>query len=401
MIEIRVPQGSEVDPGALSQIENCLKFCDGAALMADHHKGYGVPIGGVVVSKGRISPTAVGYDIGCGNKAVLTDALYRELVDDVERIMDDIASQVSFGIGKTAKWEVETALFDNPLWNDLSVLKQPGLKDKARAQLGTVGSGNHYVDLFFDELGRVWTGVHFGSRGLGHTVATWFLNQMGAKDEMDADPVFLDADSGLGAEYIQAMKLAGEYAYAGRDGVCKKVLEILGASPVEEVHNHHNFAWHESHGGEDVWVCRKGATPAFPGQRGFVGATMGEPSVILEGVEAPGASGLFYSTVHGAGRTMSRSQATGAVNRKTGELVINQETGLPKRLPAVTREMMESWVGESNVVLRGAGVDESPHCYKRLDGVLAAHADTVRVLHTLTPFGVCMAGNDVVDPYKD
>lgn len=390
----------EADPGAVEQIENCARFCDGVALMADHHKGYGVPIGGVVVAKGRVSPTAVGYDIGCGNKAVLTDALWADIEPARETIMDDVGDQISFGIGRTAKWPVESELFDSPLWGELDCLKTPGLRDKAAAQLGTVGSGNHYVDLFYDESGRVWVGVHFGSRGLGHTVATWFLNATGATDGMDADPVFLDVDSGLGAEYVAAMRFAGEYAYAGRDVVCAKVAEILGAEIVSEVHNHHNFAWEETHGGENVWVCRKGATPAFPGQLGFVGATMGEPSVILEGVDA-GDNGLYHSTVHGAGRVMSRTQATGIVNRKTRQLVINPETGLPKRAPAVTSEMMTEWVGKANVTLRGGGVDESPHCYKRLDGVLEAHADSVRVIHTLYPFGVCMAGADVFDPYKD
>jgi len=135
----------------------------------------------------------------------------------------------------------------------------------ARNQLGTVGSGNHYVDLFTDEEDRVWIGVHFGSRGLGHKTATHFLKAAGASDGMDVEPCVLSTDSDLGAEYLEAMRLAGDYAYAGRDWVCGRVAQILGAPIVEEVHNHHNYAWREEHEGEQLWVVRKGATPAFPG----------------------------------------------------------------------------------------------------------------------------------------
>src|ERR1035438_8929580 len=141
----------------------------------------------------------------------------------------------------------------------------------ARQQLGTVGGGNHYVDLFVDEAEQVWIGVHFGSRGLGHKTATFYLEEAGAtSNDMDAEPAFLHERTSAGADYIEAMKLAGEYAYAGRDAVCDKVLSILGAKEVESIHNHHNFAWKETHEGTDYWVMRKGATPAFPGQRGFV-----------------------------------------------------------------------------------------------------------------------------------
>src|SRR6201989_1484603 len=132
---------------------------------------------------------------------------------------------------------------------------------------------------------------------------------------MDGPPVLFAVDSELGQGYIAAMELAGEYAYAGRDTVVAKVLEILGAEATEEVHNHHNFAWKERHFGTDVWVIRKGCTPAFPGQAGFVGATMGEPSVILRGADSEASRELMYSTVHGAGRVMSRTQAAGRRRR--------------------------------------------------------------------------------------
>jgi len=187
------------------------------------------------------------------------------------------------------------------------------------------------------------------------------------------------------------MKLAGRYAYAGRDWVCDRVVKILGARVLDSVHNHHNFAWRESHNGKDLWVVRKGATPAFPGQKGFVGGTMGETSVILEGIENEQSSLSLCSTVHGAGRVMGRMEAKGKRN-KTGEWT---------RQPKVTQEMMDNWMSGSRVELRGGGVDESPHCYKRLPEVLAEHSDSVRVLHKLKPLGVAMAGKDVYDPFKD
>jgi tRNA-splicing ligase RtcB len=397
--------GEPVDEGAMVQIRNCRRFVEGAALTADHHKGYSIPIGGVLWSQELISPSAVGFDIGCGNKAVLTNLLAEETKPDMSRIMDEVFSQISFGIGRAANWELDNVLFDHPAWGLLNVSKDPhlkGIKDLARRQLGTVGSGNHYVDIFTDELGRIWVGVHFGSRGLGHKTATHFLEASGKHSEgMDSDPVMFHEKSDIGADYIECMKLAGEYAYAGRDAVCAKVLEILGATEVQAVHNHHNFAWRETApDGRQFWVMRKGATPAYPGQLSFVGATMAEPSVILEGVDSDLSRDLFYSTVHGAGRVMSRSAATGKVSRKTGELMLDKE-GNPQRAPKVTKEMMNDSVRAANVHLRGAGVDESPHCYKRLDEVLSEQGNTVKVLHRLTPLGVAMAGADTFDPYKD
>jgi tRNA-splicing ligase RtcB (3'-phosphate/5'-hydroxy nucleic acid ligase) len=209
---------------------------------------------------------------------------------------------------------------------------------------------------------------------------------------MDVDPLVIDADSPLGSDYLACMQLAGRYAYAGRDWVCSEVARNLGARIVEEIHNHHNFAWRESHQGRDLWVVRKGATPAFPGQKGFVGGSMGDISVILEGVESEEGQDSLYSTVHGAGRVMSRTAARGKINRKTGQVI---SPG------SVSREMMLDWIRKKGVELRGAGTDESPHCYKRIEEVLAHHRNSVRILHTLTPLGVAMAGEDIRDPYQD
>ncbi|MDQ5853620.1 MAG: RtcB family protein, partial [Chloroflexota bacterium] len=269
-----------------------------------------------------------------------------------------------------------------------------------------VGSGNHYVDLFEDEEGWIWVGVHFGSRGLGHRTASGFLNLAAGRafddkapsEHMDQPAAVLSLQTELGQSYWQAMTLAGRYAYAGRDFVVNQVLEILGAQATDEVHNHHNYAWIERHGDEDVVVVRKGATPAWPGQRGFIGGSMGDISVIVEGVTSDESRAALHSTVHGAGRVMSRTRAAGKRRwlRKDGRRV--QEVIKPGE---VTREMMQAWLRRAAVELRGGGTDESPHVYRRLPEVLAVHGNSIRILHTLRPLGVAMAGEDVFDPYKD
>lgn len=387
-----IPVWGSHEENTLEQVRVCARSADYTALMADGHLGYGVPIGGVIAAENRISPTAVGFDIACGNKAVRLDIPGNEVRANIHRIMDDVWNTLSFGVGRKNPERNDDSPFVTDTHEGWNTDAAKLLRHKANAQLGTIGSGNHYVDIFVDEQERVWIGVHFGSRGLGHGIATWFLKAAGASDGMMVDPVFLDVSSDLGAQYIAAMQLGGVYAYAGRNWVCARVARLLGASIVEEVHNHHNFAWFEEHNGRKLWVCRKGATPAFPGQRGFVGGTMGEQSVILEGVDSSESKTALYSTVHGAGRVLGRKQATGVIDRKTGVV---------KREGLIKPEMMQDWLAKSRVVLRGGGVDESPHCYKRLPEVLAAHGDTIRILHILTPLGVAMAGANEFDPYKD
>jgi len=381
--------GDPVDPEALQQIQRCRATADAAALMADHHIGYAVPIGGVVVYKDAISPSGVGFDIGCGNKAVLTDMPGIEARARIAPLMDAIADRLSFGMGQKNKQRADSPVFDRDEWRLPEAAK---LKPLARDQLGTIGSGNHYVDLFTDEQDRVWVGVHFGSRGLGHKLATHFLEAGGARDAIHEPPLVIPAGHALFDDYVAAMTLAGAFAYAGRDWVCAEVVGILGARVLDEVHNHHNFAWLEEHDGEQVWVVRKGATPAFPGQRGFVGGSMGDDAVIIEGVDSPLARTAWHSTVHGAGRVMSRSAAKGKVDRKTGKVV---------RAGLVSREMMSDWVRNRGVELRGAGTDEAPQCYKRLPEVLGHHEGTIRVLNTLRPIGVAMAGDKEFDPFRD
>ncbi|HEU4563881.1 MAG TPA: RtcB family protein [Gemmatimonadaceae bacterium] len=382
-----------------------------AALMADGHVGYVMPIGGVAAYREQVSVVGVGFDVACGNAAIRTDLTLDRLGETPARvretlsaIADDIAATVSFGIGRKNQADdapVDHPLFDDPAWDAVPAKHRQALRVKARQQLGTVGSGNHYVDVFADEAGALWVGVHFGSRGFGHTVASAFLALGQGKawgERVPEREVLLGLDRPIGHDYWHLMELAGRYAYAGREWVARKVVSLMGANEVELVHNHHNFAWRETHGGEEVIVVRKGATPAFPGQLGFIGGSMGDDAVIVRGaVSADEATTAvqreaLYSTVHGAGRVMSRTQAAGKRNRKTGAVIA------PGR---VTPEMMHGWVKEKGVILRGGGLDESPHVYRRLPEVLAAQEGTVEVLHTLRPLVVVMAGADEFDPYKD
>lgn len=360
------------------------------ALMADHHVGYSVPIGGVLAYKGKICVNGVGFDIGCGNKAVRLNASADHVRSDIYRIMNEVQRNISFGIGRKNKEIVEHDLFDDSIWRHIPLLAS--LLPKAREQLGTVGSGNHYVDIFVDDLDRVWTGVHFGSRGLGHSICTHFIKASGGKDGINAKPVVLEETSDLGEQYIKCMELAGRYAYAGRDWVCSRVAEILRSNIVEEVHNHHNFAWRENHNGKDLWVVRKGATPNRPGTKSFVGGSMGDFSFILEGIESEESKSSLYSTIHGAGRIIGRTQAKGKYNRKTGECI---------RMGIVSHSDMQDWTTRFGVELRGADVDEAPMCYKRIEQVLFAHRNTIKVVHRLKPIGVCMASKEEIDPYKD
>jgi tRNA-splicing ligase RtcB len=326
--------------------------------------------------------------------------------------MDAIVQTISFGVGRNNATRVDDTVIDEI--REATFAPQRQLTDLAAGQLGTVGSGNHYVDLFADEGGTIWIGIHFGSRGFGHKTASGFLalanglkfEEQAKEGEMDSPPILFSIDSEIGQAYIEAMTLAGKYAYAGRDAVANTVLQILGAEAVEEVHNHHNFAWKETHVGTDYWVIRKGATPAFPGQRGFVGGSMGDISVILEGIDTDEAKSALHSTVHGAGRVMSRTQAAGRWKKIDEERTDPQgkQYRFKRRVRSgglIDWDAARRELTTRGIELRGAGADEAPGVYKRLPDVLGHHAGSVRVLHTLTPLGVAMAGDDVFDPYKD
>src|SRR5881396_2469733 len=252
------------EPKTLDQLRDVASRAERAALMADGHLGYVMPIGGVTAYRNQVSVVGVGFDIACGNAAIRTDLTRAQLVPHLSALADTIQDAVSFGMGR--KNRAEDAPSDDPLFEDPAWDAVPGkhererLRAKARDQLGTVGSGNHYVDVFADEADRVW-----GER-------------------VPERETLLDIAKPRGEAYWQLMNLAGRYAYAGREWVARKVVALLGGRELELVHNHHNFAWQEQHGGERFYVVRKGATPAFPGQKGFVGGSMGDDAVIIQGV---------------------------------------------------------------------------------------------------------------------
>jgi tRNA-splicing ligase RtcB len=399
------------DEKTLIQFEHVRANAVDAALMADGHVGYVMPIGGVAAYRDQVSVVGVGYDIACGNAAIRTDLTLQSLGDDEEAqraalsvLADEIAATVSFGVGRKNRADdapTDHELFDDEAWIAVPDQHRTALREKARVQLGTVGSGNHYVDVFVDETGHLWVGVHFGSRGFGHTVASGFLalsqdEKWGAR--VKEVEVLLDVNQPIGHDYWHLMSLAGRYAYAGREWVARKVVQLMGGTELELVHNHHNFAWKEQHAGEELIVVRKGATPAFPGQLGFIGGSMGDDAVIVRGAVVgdgePERAALqreaLYSTVHGAGRVMSRTAAAGSRRKGKGGF-----------RGAISQGMMHTWVKEKGVVLRGGGVDESPHVYRRLPTVLEAQQGTIDVLHTLRPLVVVMAGANEFDPYKD
>jgi tRNA-splicing ligase RtcB len=392
-----------IDEKSIAQINNCFSEEDIAVLTADAHYGYGHPIGGAVAYKNRISVSGVGFDIACGNKAVRTNVKAADI--NVPKIMDQIFRRISFGIGRPNNEPADHEVLEKIRTADFK--PQRKMIQIAQSQLGTVGSGNHYVDLFQDEEGWLWIGVHFGSRGFGHRTATGFIalsqglwfQDKGKEGPMDAPPITFALDSQLGQDYITAMRLAGEYAYAGRDVVIEKVLSILGAEATYEVHNHHNFAWEEEHFGEKYWVVRKGCTPAFPGQQGFIGATMADTSVIIEGVDSELSRKGLYSTVHGAGRVMSRTAAAGKKKWIKGPDGKARPTIVARG--RVDFEAVKAQMKHNQIELRGAGADEAPECYKSLQEVLGYQGETIKILHKLYPIGVAMAGDDVFDPYKD
>lgn len=446
-----------IDEKSLDQLSNCLAVEAGArgVLCADHHLGYSMPIGGVVAYRGLVSPSAVGFDIACGNAALCLGVPWREVAGDFEQaeaLAQHIASHLAFGVGRRGGDDAEMP----SAVESMATPFQRSLLDKARAQFGTIGSGNHYVDLFEDADGVAWVGVHFGSRGFGYLTAQHYLAEAGARSaDMMAPPCVLPADSPLGIEYIEAMTAAGRYAYAARVWVIRKVAAlVLGeesasriefVEPTEDisdgvvrgecgtyVHNHHNFAWYEAHGNAAWWVHRKGATPAWPGQFGFVGASMGEAAAIVVGNDTNESRLAMRSTVHGAGRVMSRREAAGKTREMKmwrcacgnnedadGSARLSWKASAPPVCERCSGQMYRfrgqrvvapgrvEWpsvrmrLAMAEIALVGGGADEAPECYKRLDEVLAAHGDAISTVLRLKPRIVLMAGDGERDPYKD
>lgn len=383
--DVQNPIYGRHDEQTLNQFHDVLSRAYRGALMADGHMGYVMPIGGVIAYENQLSPVGVGFDIGCGNMAVKLDLKHNEA--NVKYIMDLIEDEIQFGLSKVNKKAPKSdPIFNADEWDaypkEVDIEK---LKKKAREQFGTVGSGNHYVDVLVDEDDHIWLGNHFGSRRLGYETASGFMNLSQNRDwygKTKQVEGLLDLNKPIGEAYFTAMNLAGRYAWRSREWVLNYLISKLGVDILDTVHNNHNFAWIEEHEGKGVVVIRKGATPAFPGQRGFVGGSMGDISVIVEGVDSSESRQCLYSTIHGAGRIMSRTRAKGN-KKKKGE---------------INSRMLYDWLKKQNVELRGGGLDEAPQVYRRLEEVLKEQGDTIHVRHRLKPLGVVMDGPESFKP---
>ncbi len=384
--------GDDIDPGAIEQIQNAcaLPMARAAALMPDAHLGYGMPIGGVVACEGAVIPYAVGVDIACRMRLTLTD-LDPTVLDQNDPIacqsLDRSLEQGTlFGAGKSWKSESQRpsdhAVMDED-WAVTAVTRK--VRDRAWQQLGTSGSGNHFVewglvDLPAGELGLEagrYVGLlsHSGSRGAGATVcrhytnlATKYLPYPYQNDQRMNHLAWLALDSQEGQEYWLAMNLMGRYAAANHEVIHRRVTRLAGARDLATVENHHNFAWKEQLGGRELIVHRKGATPAHLGTLGVIPGSMASPAYIVRG---KGVAASVHSASHGAGRRMSRTAA--------------------KR--AFRWDMWKQHLANYNVRVLASSLDEVPGAYKDIDAVMAAQADLVDIVGQFSPRIVMMCSD--------
>lgn len=371
--------GDDIDAEAAQQMEHAcrLPVSVAGALMPDAHIGYGLPIGGVLAVRGAVIPYAVGVDIACRVKLSVLDLPVSALETQNERLIRALERETRFGVGVTFQKRREHAVMDAD-WNVTKLTAQ--LKDKAWAQLGTSGSGNHFVEYGILTVYSAEAGLapgaylallsHSGSRGAGAAVAAHYSKlAMARHPQLPRELIhlaWLDLDSHEGQEYWRAMNLMGAYAAANHDCIHRHVVNELGAHVLFAVENHHNFAWVEEHFVERLIVHRKGATPAGAGVLGFIPGSMADPGYLVRGLGNPAS---LHSAAHGAGRRMSRSQARRELTWPT------------------TKKLL----AERGVTLLSAGLDESPLAYKNIDEVMAAQADLVRPLARFDPKLVKMA----------
>jgi tRNA-splicing ligase RtcB (3'-phosphate/5'-hydroxy nucleic acid ligase) len=296
------------DDATIAQMRNCMGVGNVAAgvICADGHLGYAQPVGGVIAYEKQISISGVGFDIGCGNMAVRLDTPFAAIEDKVGAIIKDVARVISFGIGRSNEERVEHDLFDDAdAWRESDM---EAYRQKAVAQLGT--SGRATTMWISCAMRRAWSGSacisaavasatparRATSRRRGARTACTYCRRSSTRTASSAAATSRRCSSPAATP----MRAASGWS---------SVRKIIGGAATDKVHNHHNYAWRETHNGRDLWVVRKGATPAFPGQRGFVGGSMGDDAVIIEGVDGAEARASLYSTVHGAGRLFDRMEA--------------------------------------------------------------------------------------------
>ena len=376
--------GSDIEPTALQQMESAatLPVALAGALMPDAHPGYGLPIGGVLATDNAVIPYAVGVDIACRMKMSVLDRPVTALSlqhDELARVLE---RETRFGVGAEYKQRRAHQVMDAN-WRATPVTA--GLKDKAWRQLGTSGSGNHFVEFGVLTVLDASVGLapgdylallsHSGSRGSGSQVAQHY-SRLARKLHPElpsalAHLAWLDLASDAGQEYWEAMDLMGRYAAANHALIHEQVVKALGARVVLGVENHHNFAWRERHAMPDgstreVIVHRKGATPADKGVLGIIPGSMATPGYVVRG---RGESGSLRSASHGAGRRMSRTQAKATFSRRD----------------------LNRFLEERGVTLLSAGLDEAPMAYKDIEEVMAAQGALVETLARFQPRLVKMA----------
>lgn len=361
--------------GALDQMETAMRLpiSRAGALMPDAHVGYGLPIGGVLATEGAIIPYAVGVDIGCRMCLSLLD-IPPSFLDQRDRFLQEVlVDQTCFGAGKGFGSFREDPVLDHPAFKDIQVAKD--LKDKAAHQLGSSGSGNHFVEFGLVTLtdprpalnlpAGTYLGLlsHSGSRGLGAGIANYFCQI--ARDRMKLPKpaqhlAWLDLSSEPGEAYWMAMQLAGEYASACHRVIHDKIIVALGAEGLGRVENHHNFAWQETWQGKTWVIHRKGATPAGENVLGVIPGSMTAPGFIVSGKGHPGALG---SASHGAGRHLSRRAAKSSL----------------------TMHQLKRHLKDQKVSLIGGSIDEAPMAYKDIHQVMRYQHALVDVLGTFQP----------------
>lgn len=371
--------GTGLGADTLEQMSNAsrLPVSIRGALMPDAHPGYGLPIGGVLATDNAVIPYAVGVDIACRMRLSVLDLPVGSLDDQREMLGGILQSETRFGIGSTFATPLDHKVIDAD-WAATPVTRR--LRDKAWSQLGTSGSGNHFVEFGLLTLARPDLGVeagthvailsHSGSRGAGATVADHYTKvAMAEHPELPAEMkhlAWLDLDTEAGREYWSAMELMGLYAAANHELIHANVVRALGAQVLASVENHHNFAWREVHDGREMIVHRKGATPAGEGVLGVIPGSMATPGFVVRGL---GNAESLRSASHGAGRTMSRKAA-----HRT-----------------FTWAEVERRIAEAGVTLLSAGLDENPGVYKDIHMVMAAQQDLVEVVARFDPRIVKMA----------
>jgi tRNA-splicing ligase RtcB (3'-phosphate/5'-hydroxy nucleic acid ligase) len=381
-VPFRVWGARDLDAATLEQMHNAcrLPVAVAGAQMPDGHVGYGLPIGGVLALRDAVIPYGVGVDIACRMKLSIMREEASEIPRWRGRLAKSLRSETEFGVGAEFRGSRrrEHAVMDDPAWNDLPKALRK-LRDKAWAQLGTSGSGNHFAEwgellLERDDLGLpagtcIALLSHSGSRGFGSSVAKHFTDIA-----MEITPLpgqfrhlaWLSLKSSAGGEYWAAMELAGRYAAANHDLIHRHVLRAAGLEPAVQIENHHNFAWIEEHNGERLVVHRKGATPAGAGVLGVIPGSMADPGFVVRGRGNPDS---LASAAHGAGRRMSRKAAKATL----------------------TRGDMRHYLEKQGVELIAAGLDESPQAYKPILEVMAAQADLVEPVARFMPRIVLMA----------